>query len=153
MTLAHAAAPSPAVRALAAAIGRRDTDRSPFAQTPVPTDVLDALRGAARREGAVLAVAHAAGREAILKLARSADRWLRDRPGHREELARWTVGGTRYDGVPRWAAGPRDGNDMVPIRDFAELAAEPRSSAPFEPYPTILVLATTGDRWPDWIRA
>ncbi|MEU7906131.1 Acg family FMN-binding oxidoreductase [Actinoplanes sp. NPDC049118] len=153
VTLAHAAAPSTAVRALAAAIGRRHTNRWPFAETPVAADILDALRAAARRERAVLAVAHPAGREAILRLARSADRWLRDRPGRREELARWTAGGTRHDGVPRWAAGLRDENDAIPTRDFAESSSEPRRSAPFEPYPTILVLATAGDRWPDWIRA
>ncbi|GIF01782.1 hypothetical protein Ari01nite_92460 [Paractinoplanes rishiriensis] len=41
----------------------------------------------------------------------------------------------------------------MPIRDFAELTAQPRPSAEFEPYPTILVLATAGDRQRDWVRA
>jgi hypothetical protein len=146
-------APSATVQALAAAIEHRHTNRSPFAMTPVPAGILEGLQGAARREGAVLAVARPAGRDAILRLARAADQWLRERPGYREELARWTDECLRFDGVPRWAAGPRDELEAVPIRDFAELSRRPCRSAKFEPYPTILVLATAGDRWADWVRA
>jgi hypothetical protein len=111
---------TPAVEALAAAIPRRHTNRWPFAPTPVAPDVLNQLRDAARLEGAMLAVANRAGREMIISLARSADRWLRARPGYREELARWTAGAS--------TAGP-------------------------DPYASILVLTTKGDRWPDWVVA
>jgi hypothetical protein len=101
----------------------------------------------------VLGVPNAAARDTIMRLARSADRWLRDRPGYRDELTRWGGGEHRYDGVPARAAGPRDAIEVVPIRDFAAAPPPAEGHARFEPYPTILVLATAGDRWPDWIRA
>jgi len=152
VTTVEAAPVTAAMEALAAAVPHRHTNRWPFAHTPVPQEVLEHLRDAARREGAVLTVAAGPARDEILALARSADRWLRDRPGHREELARWT-GRVRHDGVPTWAAGPWDALEAVPIRDFAELSELPRPAEKFEPYPTILVLATEGDQRPDWVRA
>ncbi|GAB2584183.1 NAD(P)H nitroreductase [Paractinoplanes abujensis] len=148
--------PSPVTRsaeALAAAVPHRHTNRWPFAQIPVPRVALDRLRDAARREGAVLATANPAGRDAVLRLARFADAELRRRPGYRDELARWTGGSVRNDGVPLRAAGPWDALEYVPMRDFTEASAQQRTGEPFEPYPTILVLATDGDRRVDGVRA
>jgi nitroreductase len=153
VVVTHPVPVTPAVEALAAAIPHRHTNRRPFAHTAVPADVLDHLRDAAHQEGAVLAAATPAGRETILAMARSADRRLHARPGYRDELAHWTHDGNRHDGVPAHAAGPWDALEVVPIRDFAELSPMPRPSERFEPYPTILVLATTGDRRADWLRA
>ena len=153
VNVTHQSPVTPAVEKLAAAIPHRHTNRRPFAQAPVPLDVLDHLRDAARKEGAALAVAGPAARETILGMARSADHWLRGRPGYRRELARWTTHRSRHDGVPEWAAGPWDALEAVPIREFAQLSPAPRPSENFEPYPTIMVLATTGDRWADWVRA
>lgn len=147
------AEPTPAAEALAAAIPHRHTNRWPFAHVPVPEAALDHLRDAARREGAVLTVADGAARDPVLRLATTADRWLRERPGYREELARWTGHGVRHDGVPMWAAGPWDALEAVPIRDFAELSELPRPAERFEPYPTLLILATEGDEPPDHVRA
>jgi nitroreductase len=144
---------TPEVERLAAAIPHRHTNRRPFARTPVPPDVLDHLRDAARKEGAALAVASPAARETILGMARAADRWLRGLPGYRPELARWTAHRFPGDGVPEWAGGPWDALEAVPIRDFAELSPAARPTEKFEPYPTIMVLATTGDRRADWVRA
>jgi len=149
----HSAASTPTVDALAAAVPYRHTNRRPFTPTPIPVDVLDELRYAARQEGAVLGVPNAAARDTIMRLARSADRWLRDRPGYRDELTHWGPGEYRYDGVPAGAAGPRDAIEVVPTRDFAAAPRQAERHARFEPNPTILVLATAGDRWPDWIRA
>jgi nitroreductase len=149
----HPAPVTPGVEALAAAIPHRHTNRWPFARTPVPADVLDHLQNAARREGGVLASANAAARDAILGMARSADSRLRARPGYRSELARWTRPGVTHDGVPAWAVGPWDALESVPVRDFAELSPLPRQGAAFEQDPTILVLATVGDRRSDWVRA
>ncbi|MEV4346469.1 nitroreductase family protein [Actinoplanes sp. NPDC049596] len=148
--------PAPASRAaeaLAAAVPHRHTNRWPFSQTAVPAAVLEHLRDAARREGAVLTMVALPARDAVLGLARAAEQWLRERPGHREELARWTGRGARHDGVPWWAVGPWDSLEAVPIRDFAELSELPRPSEPFEPYPAILVLATEGDERADQVRA
>ncbi|SNY59119.1 Acg family FMN-binding oxidoreductase [Paractinoplanes atraurantiacus] len=147
------ARPSRAAEALAAAVPHRHTNRWPFTHTPVPAAVIEHLRDAARREGAVLTVASAAVRDSMLGLARAAERRLRARPGYRDELARWTGQGARTDGVPLWAAGPWDSLETVPIRDFAELAELPRPTERFEPYPTVLVLATPGDERADQLRA
>jgi len=141
----------PATEALAEAIPHRHTNRWPYAHTPVPAQVLDQLRDEARWEGALLASAGPDGRDAVLAMARAADRRLRARPGCAAELARWAGAGVRYDGVPSWAAGPWDALETIPVRDFAEPSSRP--SAEFEPYPTILLLATAGDRRPDWVRA
>jgi Nitroreductase family len=145
--------PNPASEALAEAIPHRHTNRWPFAHTPVPPEALEHLRDAARREGAVLTIASASSRDAIVELAHSADRWLRSRPGYRDELARWTGRPIRHDGVPAWAVGPWDALEGIPVRDFAAFEPLPRPREPFEPYPTILVLATAGDRRSDWVRA
>ncbi|MCM4085171.1 Acg family FMN-binding oxidoreductase [Paractinoplanes hotanensis] len=144
----------PAVEALAAAIPHRHTNRWPFARTAVPAAVLDHLRHAAGREGALLASTGPAGRDALLRLARHADQQIQKQPGYREECAHWSGSSSRPDGVPPWAIGPPDAYEMLPIRDFIESAAtRPRPSDRFEPNPSVLVLATQNDRRVDWVRA
>ncbi|WP_030440557.1 Acg family FMN-binding oxidoreductase [Actinoplanes subtropicus] len=143
----------PAAEALAEAIPHRHTNRRPFAHTPVPAEVLHHLVDAARREGAVLTVAGPAGRERILAMAFEAGRRLRERPGYRAELDRWTGYSPRPDGVPVWAVGPWDALEAVPVRDFREFSDLKRPVEPFEPYPTILILWTAGDERSDWLRA
>lgn len=64
--MTHAAAVTPTVAALAAAIPLRRTNRWPFAGTVVPADILDELRDAARWESALLAEAGPDARDAIL---------------------------------------------------------------------------------------
>ncbi|MEU4688940.1 nitroreductase family protein [Actinoplanes sp. NPDC023714] len=142
--------PDRVTEALAAAIPHRHTNRWPFAQVAVPADAIERLRAAAREEGATLTLAPPAARDAILGLARAADRWLSTRPHHAEEIARWTGRDVRHDGVPEWAAGPWDALEVMPVRDFAGL---PRERVPFEPYPTVLVLSTDDDGPQDWLRA
>jgi nitroreductase len=144
---------SAAAEALVEAVPHRHTNRWPFAQAPVAPEALEHLRDAARREGAVLTVANASSRAAILELGRTADRRLRARPGYREELSRWIGEPGRRDGVPPAAAGPWDALESIPVRDFVPYAPRSRRHVPFEPYPTILVLATAGDEGPDWVRA
>lgn len=153
VTAGRPAAPGVAIEALAAAIAHRHTNRWPFAHTPVPARVLDHLVDAARREGAVLKVAGATGRDRVLGLAFEAGRRLRERPGYRAELDRWTGRGARRDGLSVWAVGPWDALETVPVRDFGELSEVKRPVEKFEPYPAILVLSTDGDRRPDWLRA
>ncbi|GIE00383.1 NAD(P)H nitroreductase [Paractinoplanes durhamensis] len=152
VTAAQPASSNPAVEALFAAIPHRHTNRWPFAQTAIPADALGHLAEAARREGATLTVAGATARDAILGLAQEADRRLHELPGYQQELARWT-GAVRGDGVPSRAAGPWDALESMPVRDFGELSGMPRRSEKFEPYPTLLVLATHSDEPADWVRA
>ncbi|KUL23524.1 Acg family FMN-binding oxidoreductase [Actinoplanes awajinensis] len=138
---------------LAAAIPHRHTNRAPFANVPVPPEPLRQIRAAARREGAALTVADAHARDAILEMARSADRRLKARPDYLAELSHWTGSQVRHDGVPSWAVGPWDALETVPIRDFGQFVPGPRTSEPFEPHPTIVVLATDSDTPRDWLRA
>jgi hypothetical protein len=141
------------IESLAAAIPHRHTNRRPFAQVAVPAGAVERLSAAARQEGAVLTVASAPARDAILGLARAADRRLRDRPHYAEEIGRWTGQGVRHDGVPIWAAGPWDALEIMPVRDFAGTTPLPGTAEPFEPHPTIMVLTTEHDTPSDWLRA
>ena len=155
VTAGRASAPPPAVEALAAAIEHRHTNRWPFARSVVPADAIEQLTSAAEFEGATLTVASAVGRNAIIGLAQAADRQLRARGGYRAELARWVGPGRgRRDGVPPKAIGPWDALETTPIRDFGLLQPyHQRATETFEPYPTIVILATKGDSPAAWIRA
>ncbi|MBM2616345.1 nitroreductase family protein [Actinoplanes sp. LDG1-06] len=153
VTVTGAQPPPPASEALAAAIVHRHTNRWPFAHIPVGPKVTDRLRDAARREGAVLLTAGPRSRDMVLELARSADKWLRERPEYQAELTRWSAGRGRRDGVPAWAAGPWDSLEVVPTREFTDFSPPARPVEPFEPYPAVLVLATEGDAQEDWVRA
>ncbi|MEU4424787.1 nitroreductase family protein [Actinoplanes sp. NPDC024001] len=153
VTATQPAPVDPAIEALAEAIPHRHTNRGPFAQVPVRPEAFGRLRQAARAEDAVLRMTDPASRDAILEMARTADGWLRQRPGYEQELRRWSGGKVRHDGVPTWAAGPWDALQAVPIRDFAQFSPQPRPREPFEPHPTILVLATEDDTRLDWLRA
>jgi hypothetical protein len=139
----------------AATIPHRHTNRWPFARSVVPADVVERLADAARREGAMLTVASPVSRNAILGLSQEADRALRAKGRYRAELARWTSPRAgRDDGVPMTAIGPWDALEILPLRDFGLLQPRvERASAQFEPYPTIMVLATDGDTRRDWVRA
>jgi hypothetical protein len=147
--------PDPAVVALTAAIPLRHTNRRPFARAVVPADVLDRLVAAAKVEGATLTVAGPVTRGAILSLVRSAEEQLRSDGVYRAELTEWTrPAHGRRDGIPPSAAGSWDALGALPMRDFG--LTQPwmrRPVAPFEPFPTIVVLATDGDSVEDWLRA
>ncbi|MFY1637045.1 Acg family FMN-binding oxidoreductase [Solwaraspora sp. WMMB335] len=151
----RAAAPTPRIATLTAAITQRHTNRWPFAPAVVPPDVVEGLIAAARQEGAELTVAGAVARSAIFNLARSAEQRQRADGAYRAELARWTVPGHgRREGIPRSAIGPWDALETLPIRDFGLAAPRlSRSTERFEPYPTILVLSTAGDTERHWLAA
>jgi nitroreductase len=153
VTPGAAAEPSPSARALADAIPRRHTNRRPFAAAAIPADVLDELAHAARAEGATLRVADAVGRNAILSLVRAADQQWRSQGVYRTELAAWTRPARgRADGVPVHAIGPWDALEALPLRDFGLTQPQLRRPVePFEPYPTIAVLATPGDTAERWV--
>lgn len=155
VTAGPPAAPTRDVDRLAAAVPHRHTNRRPFARAVVAVDAVEQLTDAARRQGTVLSVATPASRNAILNLSRSADRLLRSRGGYRAELSRWTgPRAGRRDGVPVSAIGPWDALETMPLRDFGLLQPQlQRVSEHFEPYPTIMVLATDGDGKADWVRA
>lgn len=138
--------PTGASQALADAVARRHTNRWPFIPAAVPGKVLDKLRQAARSEGAHLAVAGPAAREAVLSLACATDGVLRARAGYRAELDRWAgVRPGERDGVPPWAIGPDDSTARMPVRHFGQALSFPIPARRFEPQPTLLLLTTSGD--------
>jgi nitroreductase len=149
------ATPGAALNALAAAIPLRHTNRRPFARVVIPASVIEELVAAARLEGAVLRVADAVGRGAILSLVRTADQRLRSQGVYRAELTEWTPAAPgRRDGVPPQAFGPWHALEALPLRDFGlTLPQLHRPSERFEPYPTIVVLSTNGDTAEQWLRA
>jgi hypothetical protein len=104
---------------MAAAIGRRRTDRRAFGKRPVTGAELGLLRGLVEREGAFLHVVPA-GEVPTLGIAadRAAAAELRD-PAYRRDLHRWTSRPDYSgDGVPP-ATGVRAETRRVPVRDFA----------------------------------
>ncbi|MGA5298400.1 Acg family FMN-binding oxidoreductase [Nucisporomicrobium flavum] len=152
IAIGRPAEPSPAVVALADAIAHRHSNRGPFTEVPVPAVALELLRDAAGREDAVLSVADAATRDAIVALSRAADRSLRARGGYRAATIR-SARHARRDGTPHLPVGPWDALESVPTRDFGLLPEQPPVTGPFEPYPMILVLATAGDDRQHWVTA
>jgi nitroreductase len=136
---------------LSVAIGRRVTSRVAFDDQPLDSDVLEALRCAARAEGAGLRIVPAAepARAQVIGLVRLAEK-LADQDGVAQgEEAAWTGGtGTeRRDGIPSEALGPVTPDETTPR------APSGRGTALFEPRITMAVLTTPGDTPRDWIKA
>lgn len=144
-----------ALTALADAIPRRHTNRQPFARIAIPAAVLDELAGAARLEGAELSVAGPVARNAILSVVRTAEQRLRGQGRYRAELTDWTRPRRgRTDGVAVQSFGPWAAMETLPLRDFGlTLPQLRRGVEPFEPFPTIVVLASDGDAAPSWVHS
>lgn len=145
----------PTARLLAQAIPHRHTNRRPFSDVPVASDVLAELADAAAAEGATLVVAGSEVRRAVLGLVRAAEnRWRHD-PAYWCELATWTADRPgRRDGIPPAAFGPWSAMELVPLRDFG--LTQPfrgRHATGFEQSPTIVLLYTAADTRDQWVRA
>lgn len=91
--------PDPRLIALDAVISLRRTNRQPFAEDPVDTELVDILRDAARLEGAELvAIRSEADRQVTKILSRRASAYQTADPGYRAELRAWLgAGGFRED--------------------------------------------------------
>lgn len=135
------------------ALLRRRTSRSPFADRPVPAEVADRLVAAVAEERAVLRILDGDEGAAVLSLVRTAEGRLRRDAAYRDELARWTGGAQREDGVPPEAYGPWSAMEQVPMRDFALARPVVRSAQRFEAEPTLGLLSTEGDDARSWLRA
>jgi nitroreductase len=155
VTAGEAAPPTAELAALAEAIPRRHTNRQPFAREAIPATTLDGLCAAAVAEGATLTVATPAARQAILDLVRTAEHRLRAHGEFRPELPHWTRPvPVRRGRVPSPAFGPWDAMEALPLRDFGLTPPElDRPIEAFEPFPTIVVLGSTGDGREDWVRS
>ncbi|MFD9560825.1 Acg family FMN-binding oxidoreductase [Streptomyces sp. NPDC059994] len=145
--------------ALHAAVRRRHTSRFPFADTPVPQEVREALAAAALAEGALLVFPGAWHVKALLDLVEDAERHDSEDPERVAELGRWTRLGaaaadTAADGVPEYAFGPRRRTGGAAVRDFA--ARRPvadRGAVDFEFLPQLALLGTAEDDPAAWLRS
>jgi nitroreductase len=143
------------VRLLARSIMHRRTNRRPFADLPVPPEVLDELVAAARTEHGRLTIIDPRVHQSMVALIASAEDRRRADPSYWVELERWTRERPgRLDGVPPQAFGPWPVPRTVPVRDFGLVwPARRRRVAAFEPDPVLAVLYTGGDGPRDWLRA
>jgi nitroreductase len=147
-----ARAVSPTATALAAQIPVRRSNRWPFTGQALPAGLVDELVAAAAAEGAVLKIAGRGLSATVIDLVRVAEVTSRNDPAYRTELAAWTVGRDRTDGVPAAVFGPLSGLLGLPLRDFGLAQPGPRPVADFETRPTVAVLYAR-DTPAQWLRA
>jgi len=114
--------PDPVLARLEPSIDSRQTNRRRFLDEPVPEDVIEVLRAAARAEGSDLFnVTRDDHRATLAVLSQLADKIENADPGYRAELRRWTSDDPRrLDGVPSFAVPHVTGalRDELPLRDF-----------------------------------
>ena len=143
-------------------VRRRRTHRGAFDPEPLPRGTLDALRGSAAPDGALLrVVADDGGRAALAAAVETAEHHLRLDAQRIHELARWSPppGSARSDGVPAtsYPARPEHADPYFPGRDFARghgWGMLPLSSARLPRATGVVGLLTTAaDRRVDWVNA
>ncbi|HTS97355.1 MAG TPA: hypothetical protein VMI33_12100 [Streptosporangiaceae bacterium] len=149
-------------RLLLRQVPRRRTHRGGFDPVPVSAALLDALRGAAARDGATLRIlADPGDRARLAAIVATAERAQRMDAARTAELARWAPppGSRRPDGVPPTAypARPPQTDPNFPARDFAhghDWGLLPVISAPRPRSAGVVTLLTTGaDQPADWVKA
>ncbi len=135
------------------AIAQRRTNRRPFMDAEVPSELRVALTRAAEKERASLVLLSTpAQTEPLRKLSLQAHRIQSADKDWRAEWSQWTGRDQQPDGVPLRAAGPRPEEiDRWTLRDFghSETAPDERkvrvAGKDFESEPLIAVLCTYGD--------
>jgi nitroreductase len=151
------ARPRPETTALARAIPRRRTVRTPFSDVAVPSSHRARLLRAAGDERCWLHTLDLpADRERLRSLVARAHRRQNDDPAFAAELAAWTGhDGARRDGVPLVASGPRpEPQDEWTLRDFGGGRARVRlPGKDFESSPLLAVLQSYSDGPAEQIQA
>ncbi|HET6503934.1 MAG TPA: nitroreductase family protein, partial [Amycolatopsis sp.] len=138
---------APADTALARAIALRRSNRRPFTERALPVKVRRALVDAACLEGGELTLLdHPGDLDALAALLRHAEHLQSEDPAFRAELARWTVvNGTRDDGVPAVAGGPRpEPGSLLTLRHY-EVGPAGSPERPYERQPLVAVLSSYTD--------
>lgn len=156
LTVKAGAAPDDAELALALAVLHRHTVRGPFADTPVPEQLLRSLARVAEQEGAGLRVVRDEGERVSLAVLLSSADWREEQdPAYRAELAAWVREDPAGDGIPPRAVqeDPAHASNLR-LRDFT-LTHPERSSgdAPTPDDPSVVVLTSRGDGPLAWLRA
>jgi hypothetical protein len=145
------------------AIPRRHTCRHPFENRPLPDQLLDSLRDAARREDAVLVfIDEELRRKKAAELVQRADRVQMASRSFRRELAAWIhpAHSATCDGIPGYAYGVNELLDFAtPAYAFAMrtfdlgrgVAAHDRKLV--EGSPVLAVISTETDTPAAWLSA
>ncbi|WP_433605947.1 Acg family FMN-binding oxidoreductase [Dactylosporangium sp. CA-139114] len=150
------AEPSARVEQMRQAIGSRQSDRRPFADRPVPDEVIERLCRAAQRTDARLHMVWARNlTDLAVAAGEAADAQLSD-PEYRAELAAWLrAPGEGHDGVPIDTLAPL-GARPVPVRDFIAAGTQAGISsrmAVADRQARYGVVVTDGDGPVDWLTA
>lgn len=130
------------------AIPRRHSNRSPFAEQPIPIPVRGRLSAAARAEEAWLdLLIGPVAVEAAALMVHSADTVLAGDAAYQAELASWVRRpGAAADGIPVGSGGPAPRpHELLARRDFG--GGELPAHRDYERDPLLAVLSVTGD-WP-----
>lgn len=146
--------PTPLQQRLFRAVPHRHSNRRPFRDVPVPTDVRRTLIEAAREEGTWLELV--VGRipvAAVAEIAHAANRVLQRDQAYVAELANWSGRDlTSVDGIPAAAGGlAAEPQDLLPQRPFSDLVRA--SGNDYEQDPLVAVLGTLGDTPIDHLQA
>lgn len=150
------AVPDDAELALALAVLHRHTVRGPFADRPVPDQLLRSLARVAEQEGAALRVVSDEGERVSLAVLLSSADWQEEQdPAYRAELAGWVHEYPAGDGIPPRAVQEDPGRgSSLRLRDFT--LTHPERSSGDEPTPedpAVVVLTSRGDGPLAWLRA
>jgi hypothetical protein len=141
------------------AIPQRHTNRRAFEDRPLPSDLIEALREAATKEGAWLEFVDDGKKRVLADLIAQGDRTQgSDRP-FRRELAQWINPNrsSRKDGMPGYAHAMSDlmsnlGPLMIRRFDWGKRQAVKDTQLALDS-PALVVLGTDSDGVLDWIRA
>ncbi|WP_166353818.1 Acg family FMN-binding oxidoreductase [Phytoactinopolyspora limicola] len=155
ITVVGPAQPSFTQVSLAQNINRRRTNRRPFRNREIPTNVVTSLAGAARSQGGTLRALGYYKTAQVLGVVRQADRIQRTDPRYLAELAHWThPTNGRRDGIPAAAVGPKVRDRSLPLPDLGlALPADTRPTSTFEESPAVFALSTTRDDPAAWLSA
>ena len=136
-------------------LGRRRTNRAPFADRDIPPPVRAAINKAADAEGVILEwVTEPARRDWLLRLTGEANMSDDLDPLRLSERHHWVGGERDHDGVPSAALGPRPRRRSAPVRDLAvDRRDRARPTGEFEAHPVLAMLATRRDSPRDWLVA
>jgi nitroreductase len=140
-------------RLLAEAIPLRHTNRRPFEEQPVSSEIQKALRQAALCEGGRLVLIDQPARySAVATLLRLAEFAQREDIEFQDELRHWVAEeASRLDGVPPLMSGPPPITaPLVPLREYGNGAKAPRN---YEQEPLLAVLVTQHDTVRDHLHA
>lgn len=160
LTVGDAQPPSDTERALAEAMPRRYTDRSPYDGTPVPAELLTDARTVATDLGVwVRVVTDPAERTTLASILTDAEAAEAADPEYAAELAAWTRDTGGKEGIPAEATGrdwPAGVVDDMPLRDFTGHAMHPHPGADDSPpvvvRDTLVLLGTESDTPADWVQ-